>query len=163
MQKLRFTRTAFLGCLVSATLLLSGGCVYFQELIGIGPKKPSVTLKSVLVTNASLTSLDLDVALLVKNPNSFALKLNGMQYSASALNIPIASGKYNQIFEVPGDGEAEARIPLSVNIAGAREVMQKLFQNPQKVKVLLDAVLTFDTPLGNIDMNFQEEKPIKFD
>lgn len=163
MQKHRFTRAAFLGCLVSATLLLSGGCVYFQELIGIGPKKPSVTLKSVLVKNASLTRLDLDIALLVKNPNGFALKLHRMQYNASALKVPIATGKYEEPFEVPGDGQAEVRIPLTVNIGGAREVFQKLMQNPQKVKVLLDAILTFDTPLGNIDMNFSEEKPIKFD
>lgn len=151
-----------MGCLISAVLLTSG-CVYFQELIGIGPKKPTVTLKSVLVKNASLSTLDLDIALGVKNPNGFALKLSRMSYMATALKIPVAEGKYEQPFEVPAEGEAEVRIPLSVNVDGAREVLQKLFQNPQKVKVLLDAILTFDTPLGNIDMQFQEEKPIKFD
>lgn len=137
------------------------GCVYLKELIGLGTRPPEARLKHVMVTKLALSSIDLQLIINVRNPNSFNINLNRMDYKATSSEEEIAEGRYDQSLVIPGDGEVDVDIPLKVNTGAVIRLLEKYLKNPKGIKILVDGVINFKTPLGDMDIEFKEEKKIE--
>lgn len=136
------------------------GCLHLQELLGIGPRKPTVVIKEIIIKKFVMPSLELEIHALVQNPNGFDLKLNRMVYRATAMETLLAHGEYLEPFKVPAEDSALLNIPLFVNFENAKSLMERFIKSPQRIAVKIDAAVTFDTPFGEINHVFQDEKPI---
>lgn len=149
-----------LAALMLAGVLGAVGCSHLQELIGWGPKRPTVRLKDVLVTKASLQEVQLGVVLKIFNPNPFALNLSKLSYKASAFDTQFASGEFPERVSIGSEETQEVTLPLVLDWKHTASILEKYLANPQKVKVLLDAVADFGTPLGDMTVTFREEKAL---
>jgi len=81
------------------------------------PKNPEVSVKGVTLTSFSLSSISLDVMLLVNNPNSFGITLTSLAfdvyYQDGADWVYLAHGEKTGLSITPG--ENEVTVPVTVS------------------------------------------------
>ena len=141
---------------------LQMSCSSLQELLGMGYQKPEVTLSNLEIQSFSLTSIKLLVSLSVKNPNTFEISLDRMDYQFHANGMDIAQGMYEKNFKVKAQGKADIKLPLKIDAQNAYKLMQKILENPEKeYPATIEATILFDSPIGKIEKKFVDEKPIR--
>ncbi len=138
-----------------------GGCSFFRETIGLGAQKPKVQLSQVEVTKASFTSLDLMVTLRVDNPNDFALNFSKLKYKMVAGDLALAAGTFAERVSVPAVGHALIKLPLTVDSNNAIKLAQQLLTKADEVFAVMTATADFETPLGQIEVNFEDKHELK--
>jgi LEA14-like dessication related protein len=83
------------------------------------PKNPEVSVAGVTVTSVSLSSLSLDVALLVNNPNSFGITLKSLSFDVYYQDgndwVYLSHGEKTGIVINPG--ENVVTVPVTVSSA----------------------------------------------
>ena len=150
-----FSLTAF-----AALSFATSGCTFFKELIGAGPKRPIVKVEQIEVTNATFSEIDLEVTLKVDNPNSFELRLSQLKYSIDALDLRIASGAYEEAVVVPPEGRSKVTLPVSIDSQNAVALAKAFLQSTKELSAIVRADALFDSPIGEMEVNFEEKRPL---
>lgn len=107
--KPRFTQI-----LAAISLLSVVACSTIAEKV---IEKPAVALKSVQVTDASSKGATLVFGVQVENPNSFALKVDALQYDVEIGGKLVSSGQLESAAHVPANERAVVEIPVPVQFA----------------------------------------------
>lgn len=84
-----------------------------QPLKKAALNKPEVYVKNVLVTRVGASSADVEIKLSMRNPNSFALPLHGINYDLSMNGRSVLLGDSKQKLELPANGTGEIPIRAS--------------------------------------------------
>lgn len=154
-------RTLAAWAIAASCLVTFAGCTFLKELVGIGPQRPHVTIKSIAVEGVSLQSVDLRLSLQVENPNSFELALGTMSYTIDAVGMTIARGEYSDTFKVPAKSTNHIRLPLKVDpkniLRLVNEVMKARGADIEAVTILNARFLT---PVGGMDVNLKDQRPL---
>ncbi len=137
------------------------GCAYMKALVGLGPTRPKVRVTEIAVTKASLRKLDLMVSIRVDNPNEFDLVFSKLRYKMEATGLVIADGLYDEDLRVPEKGSAVIRLPLSIDASAAFLLLKKLMTETEEVYAELTAVANFETPLGQMTVDFDDKRPLR--
>ena len=135
-------------------------CTFLKETIGIGPKPPAVQLESIGVKSASLTELYLIVKIRVENPNRFSLDFSKLKYQLKVENQLLAKGLFEKEVSINSQEAKIVELPLSIDMTKALKVVKKIFQGDKKVMAIWNGTATFNTPIGDIDVDFENQKPI---
>ena len=143
-----------------AVMLLTTGCAYFKELIGVGPQRPVVKVQQIEVASASLSAINLIVTLQVDNPNRFAMNLSKLKYSVTALDLVVAQGAYDERVSIPGESRAAVRLPVTINAQNAMQLAKSIFQTTKELTALMQATALFETPIGEMRVDFEDRKPL---
>ncbi len=137
------------------------GCTFLKELIGLGPQRPHVTVKSIAVEGVSLHAVDLRLTLQVENPNSFELSLGTLSYTIDAVGMTIARGAYSETFKVPAKGVNQIRLPL---VADPKNILRLVNEVMKARGADIDAVTVlnarFLTPVGSMDVSLKDQRPL---
>jgi LEA14-like dessication related protein len=124
-------------------------------------EKPEVSVNSFKVLPGAGINPTFEIGLRVVNPNSIALNLKGLSYTASIEGNKILSGVANQLPTVPAYGEEEVRLNVQADLFGGIRLIADLMKQRDTpisyiLKVKLD-VGTFALPIyitreGNLTM-----------
>lgn len=157
-------RSARLPALLFIALGLAGSvssCTWLKETIGLGPRRPKVTVTEVAVTKASLVMLELSVKVMVENPNSFDLVVNRLRYQMVAADLEIARGIHNARVTVPGEGRSTVQLPLTIDARNVMKLARDLLSKKDDVLTVMTATAEIDTPLGAMDVDFEDKRPLR--
>lgn len=133
--------------LLRALLLLTCLLTGCSTIVGT----PEVRLQRIAATGIDTAGIDLEVNLLVANPNRFNLTLLGYSYALSLAETPLSSGGQRQQTIFPGKQETLVRIPARVRHGDLLELL-KHSPNPDHIPYHLQAGLQVDTPLGEVSV-----------
>jgi LEA14-like dessication related protein len=105
-------------CSWSVLCLLIAGGIVISGCSAL-PKNPEVSVAGVSVTSVSLSSLSLDVTLLVTNPNSFRITLKSLSFDVYYQSgndwVYLSHGEEDGIVINPGPNEVT--VPVTVSSA----------------------------------------------
>ena len=147
--------------LVLCLSFVTASCTYLQELVGLGVRQPKVQLVDLAVTKADFSRLDVLLTLRVDNPNSFQISFAKLRYQLTASGSQIATGTLDQHVAIPGGGQAEVKLPLSVDGYSVLKVAHDLLTKSAETFAVLNATAAFDTPFGAMEATFEERRPLR--
>ena len=136
------------------------GCSHMTKTL-LDPEPPKVVVESVHVKSIGLAGLALSMAVLLENPNHFDIKGRQFTYQASALDQKLAEGKLSEGVELPSLGKTKVTLPVLVSPGAAFRVLSKVISKGQGVTLHLTGSGVFETPLGEVELDFQDEKDIQ--
>jgi LEA14-like dessication related protein len=125
------------------TILLSA-CTAFVS-------KPEVTLKNVRIAGLDAEGIDLDFYLSVRNPNSFALKLNNYNYDVKIMSLPLARGNSQTPYDFYANSTTDMLIPVKIPYEGLMDILQRR-PDPEAIPYQLHADLNIGAALGNMNV-----------
>lgn len=144
--------------LILILVLMLGGCASVREFLGFSYARPEFSLKGIEVKNISLDSVDLMVVVRVKNPNSFDINLQKLDYKVAISGVPLAAGVFDKKVSFKAEGFETVRLPLTVNSKNARTLLNSLVDDPNKeLTSVLSGTAVFDSPVGKIEHAFVDE------
>lgn len=109
----------FMVPVVVACVLLLAGCSTIEQA---KPKAPEVSIASVRPMNFSLSGQKLNFTLRVKNPNSFDLPVQSLDFVASLAGKKIAEGVNDSSVTIPANQEAMMDVTV---VAGLSHLIDK--------------------------------------
>lgn len=119
---------------------------------------PKIQLHQITVSGIDAAGLDLEVDLLVSNPNRFDLTLTGYSYTLRVDDLPLYSGGAQQVAAFPARHETIVRIPTRVR---HNDLLALLKRQPDsgRIPYHLVAALQVDTPVGetSIPVDFHNQ------
>jgi LEA14-like dessication related protein len=83
------------------------------------PRLPAFRLASAAVNLASLTELELLLALEVENPNAFPLPGAALRFDLLVNGVTVAAGREARLDPLVAGGEARLSVPIQVSLLGA--------------------------------------------
>jgi len=135
-----------------------GGCATFVT-------PPEVRLQQIMPVGIDATGVDIEVSLLVTNPNGFDLALQGYSYTLQVAGLPLGYGSTRQSTTFPEKKETLVRIPARLRHADLLELTKRQ-TDPNFIPYRLIAGLQLDTPLGEssipLDHQGQLSIPAKY-
>jgi LEA14-like dessication related protein len=146
---------------IAVLLALIFSCAFLRESIGLGPVPPKVRLVSIRIKNLSMQTIDIVGTFQVDNPNIFAIELSFLKYQLQVLDRTLASGSYEEHFKVGAKDTATVDLPFLVSMQEVVFIVKSVFAQGDKLVAVMTATARFNTPIGNIDVDFQDQKPLK--
>ncbi len=123
----------------SVPLTTSTGCATLLDLLSGVVKKPDLSLKSFDIKKASLTSLSVSLVALLKNPNPFGFKLDGLDWLVGLAGGQVAKGRAPKGLTLKAKGSAEQQLDMDFDLAKTTAALLELVTN-KKVPLKVDAV-----------------------
>ena len=117
---MRNPRVLSLLCLGFLTL---SGCIH--SLL----ESPKITLQEIKVKKMSVSQVFLEVVLTVKNPNRADITVDHLKYILEVNKKNITSGAIDEDVTIPGHGQKEIALPLTVKYTDVLSSATKLLQN----------------------------------
>ncbi len=118
--------------------------------------RPDVRLQKISPSSLDTSGIDLEVNLLVTNPNSFDLTLLGYSYALSLASTPVASGGVRQKVVFAGKKETVLKIPTRVRHGSVVELLKKK-PDLNHLPYSLEAGLQIDSPIGELSVPINAE------
>lgn len=95
----------------AALLLILAGCATLNDLV----RKPEVSVIRVVPTRADFERIDLEMELLVKNPNPVGIRLAGYDYDLTVDGASFFRGSMNEPVELAAEGSSTFKVPLTLS------------------------------------------------
>lgn len=151
--------------LFKITLLLAlaaslSSCAYLKALVGLGPQRPKVSIEDVSYVSLNTSHLKLKLRLKVYNPNDFDLKLTNAKYAVQVDDKEFASGNHKKEILAVKKAYSLVTIPISVNLKSTGSILRKSLVTGKKPNAKWNVEALFHGPLGPINVNFEDEKPL---
>jgi LEA14-like dessication related protein len=126
------------------------------------PEKPQVALKTVELGKVSLTEVELLATLDVINPNDYPLNLSGIDYQVDALGMMLGKGSTLEAIKLEPHVKQTVKLPLTLTTASAVKFGQAFYSPAQKeLPVTLQATVKVISPVGPLNLNFEDVKDLK--
>ncbi len=126
--------------MVIATGFLSG-CAALDLA---NPKSPTIKLERVTPKQLGGTLQQLELGLLIQNPNRFDLQISGVDFTALVNGERFASGSSNQGVNVPGLGEALLEVQVVLGLTELFSQASKLLTSPSEGPLVYGVTGTVD-------------------
>jgi LEA14-like dessication related protein len=142
--------------LVASTALTTTGCATLWDLLLGQLKAPDMSHKSFKVKKTTLSSFQVSLVALIKNPNPFGFHLDGLDWIVDLAGGQTAKGKSPKGLTLKAKGTSETQLDLDFNIAKTAEAILELIEK-KVVPLKLDAV-------GHLRANkYKFDVPASFD
>lgn len=149
---MKLTQYARLAVVTLAISVLAS-CATLQEAL----KEPEISVQDMRVKSVSLSDMQLDFIVGVKNPNPLGISLKGMSYKLDVEDESLLSGESRQRLKIGANSSSSLTLPLSLNyeeVFGGIEALLKRDQVGYTLSGKLDFGL-FRLPYkkqGSIDL-----------
>lgn len=94
-----------------ALSLLLSACATLKEQI----KEPEVSVREVMLRNASLDGMQLDFILGIDNPNPLGIAMQGLSYKLALDDKPMFDGTTSERVSVPANGSSQLTLPFTLD------------------------------------------------
>lgn len=125
------------GLIVGAGLSTTGCATLWDLLLGL-VKAPEMSMKSFKVKKTTLSSFQVSIIALIKNPNPFGFHLDGLDWIVDLAGGQTAKGKSPKGLTLNAKGASETQLDLDFNIAKTAEAILELIEK-KVVPLKLDA------------------------
>ncbi len=122
-------------------------------------KDPTVSVKSLNVTNFSLQDVSLDLELAVDNPNPIPLSLNQITYALNFSGEQVTSGTFDKGVEIPASGSNTVVVPLNFKY----QSLGNLLVSALNKRLSKDYDLSGAVKLGIFSVPFSKKGTIKLE
>lgn len=113
-------------------LLVAVGLLAGCAASGIGREQPTVSVQSFRVVPGQGAGLPtFEIGLLVQNPDSTPLRLEGVAYSIELDGKPLLNGVSNELPRIEGYGQATVTLSAAVNVLGGIRLLNSLLGQPR--------------------------------
>lgn len=143
-----------------ALLTLSGCANQNSPFAALKPIAPEISLKHFKLVKLGLSEQTYRLRLLIKNPNSFALPIENLNYKLFINNQEFAKGLSNEAVTIPALGEGYLETDISSNIADVVEGWGQWFS---LAKRSLDYRITGDVGVTSFAIPFPFQYADKVD
>ena len=139
----------------AAAIAVTAGCSTLgRDLF----KQPDVQLQEVRLNGLGLTGGNLDVRLMVHNPNRFGLDARRMEYNVVlGDSVKFASGALDAPFRVGGHDSSVVAIPVNFTFAGIGAAGRQLL-NTGGVNYRVHGQVVVGTPIGDYTVPFNSAR-----
>ena len=137
-------------CLLSILLLTSMGC---QEA---EPFLPKVSFERLDVNSLSWTDISTDFVFQVRNPNPVKIGVQTFDYALDLADTPLLSGDNAEGFQLAAEGSSDLSLPVDLVFAETWDTVQAT-RGLDEVPFRLAGKFGFDTPLGRVDIPYDED------
>ena len=137
--------------LAIAAVLAAGGCSIFMRSV----EKPTVDVRDVAMSSASLAGVEGQVRLDVTNPNAVGVPLSGIDWQLSVAGAPAVTGHVDVSQTIPAHGVAPVTASLRFGTADAIAVAERVAAGARDYQ--LDARLHFATALGEVAVDVHKD------
>ena len=124
-----------------------GGCASLR------PVPPTVDFRGVALKDIALSGATIDVVLMVKNPNAFAIDVRRLAYSLYADSTLVGTGQPLERLQVSAGDSAAVRLPVSFDYRTVGMVIVQLVTMGE-VNYRVKGDVTVSTPLGEFNRPF---------
>jgi len=145
----------------SALLMPIVSCSFLRETIGLGPAAPKVKVQSVKFEKVSLETLSIKAKIRVDNPNGFDMDFSSLKYDMVIRGKILASGVYQKKFTIPAKAMVFLELPLDIDTQHAIWIIKKIIGNSETLTAKIRATAKFVTPVGDISVDFEDEKIVR--
>ena len=125
------------------------------------PDPPKVRVLSLKVQKVGLTSVLLMADMELKNPNDFKIEGRDFSYRVLAAQKELASFTYKKAVALDGQKALTIEVPVQIDARAAFALVGKILEGKEEVLLTLVGSGVFDSPFGEVEMEFEEEKVIE--
>ena len=136
--------------------LLAIGVLALAGCAQMNPLTPEVSFRGVSLRSVGLQGAVLDVAFGIKNPNTFKLDVQRLQYQLFADTLLVGGGQPDNPLSVAAKDSATIKLPISVAYSGLGGVIMQLV-NRGMVDYRVKGQVTFGTPIGAMTRDFDQK------
>lgn len=141
-------------------LVLTSGCIYLKQLVGLGPQKPKLELTGVEIVGLSMSGLDMSLKFTAENPNEEELAFEKLVYQVTSGDYVLARGEHLPKLTLKPLKKSKLALPLSLDSDQVGKFIRQLLNNSGKGQVTVAGAGEFVTSLGNVAINFKENREI---
>jgi LEA14-like dessication related protein len=120
---------------------------------------PQISLKNLKINKWSLSGMDLDLALTLKNPNAFGFNIGKFKYDIRLKNNPVASGLSENLATLPARGSGEIRLPIKIDLLGAAASLTSVLSGGQ-TECSITGQAGLGSPFGQLELPFEAKQTI---
>jgi len=120
---------------------------------------PQVSLKNLQIIKWSLTGIDLDLALFVKNPNAFGFEIGKLNYDIRLKDNPVANGFTQNLGSIPAKGTGQILLPIKINLIGAAASLASVLSGGQ-TDCSITGQTSLRSPFGELELPFEAKQTI---
>lgn len=148
-----------LGAMLTSCVLamVLSGCSTLSRLVF---EKPHAELSSVKVSKLSLNELDIELALILENPNSFALTIESLEYSLAAMGAELGQGKMGDKVVIEGGSVRTLRVPFRLSPIKAMQLAAMMVDKPSALNVKMTGSAKLSYLMGTFHFDFSEERSV---
>jgi len=129
--------------MILAVLLLAASCAGVEELI---IQEPEVLETDLRITEISFTGVEMELNLVVSNPNPVGIELAGFDYNLLLAGASFLKGEQTEGVSIEADGTAPVTIPVTLDYETVYRTMASL-GDAQETDYRLEAGLRFQLPV----------------
>lgn len=126
------------GLVTTAALSTTGCATLWDMLLGL-VKAPDMSMKSFKIKKTTLSSFQVSIVALIKNPNPFGFRLDGLDWIVDLAGGQTAKGRSPKGLTLKAKGSSETELDLDFNIAKSAEAILELIEK-KSVPLKIDAV-----------------------
>lgn len=161
MKRHPLTVGALLACLsmgAGAALLLFSGCSAIQSALDI--ENPRYSIRNIhprldIAIPLSSSSVDIDFALEVDNPNRVGLRLDQIDFNLFINDTRVLDSISQQNITIPANGRGDVQLRTRIgynNIRNLWSEMVDIFSGRQRAKYELRGNAYYNTPVGRLKL-----------
>jgi LEA14-like dessication related protein len=101
----------------TALVLPTTGCATLWQLLGMFVKAPQISVKSMKVRKATLSTMSTRFLVNITNPNSFGFRLSGLEYALDLAGGSVAKGLAQKGIDLRPRAKATTELDIDFDIA----------------------------------------------
>jgi LEA14-like dessication related protein len=125
------------------------------------PKLPDITVENIKIDRFSLAGAKLRLALGLRNPNAFAVKMDGLEYAAQLGGVKLAEGTANMSTAMGANGRSMMDLDLNLNFLELGRSARTLLSGAS-APCRLTGNMLMNTPAGMQKIPFQFDGDVPF-
>jgi len=127
-----------------AILFIAGGCAFLSDLSN--PEKPEVSVMNQRVVALSLNEVDLEIDLLIHNPNRFSVPVGALDYEVKVQGYSLLSGQQMENFTLQQQAESLVTLPLTIQFSEVASFLGGVI-NANQLNYQVLGGISFNIPL----------------
>ncbi len=139
MDRRELLRTGLITTTAVPLALSTTGCATLLDLLGGLVEAPNISLKSFKIKEASLSAFSVSMIALIKNPNPFGFRLDGLDWIVKLANGQAAKGRSPKGIALKARGSSETPLDIDFDIGRTASAILELIQK-RKVPLGIEAV-----------------------
>lgn len=132
-----------------------GACATLSSWMGPKFERPEIKIVGIEIANIGIQELDLLVEIEVTNKNEFDITLQEINYAAESNAKVIAHGTFKETFVAKKHESQKTKLPLKILTSETLQLISALLAKKETPPLKLSGVVSFDTPLGIIEKDFE--------
>ncbi|MBM4281173.1 MAG: LEA type 2 family protein [Deltaproteobacteria bacterium] len=132
-------RTGLITAAASPVVAGASGCATLLDLLDDFIKPPDLSLKSFAVTGWTLSSVSVHLVAVLKNPNPFGFRIDGLDWGVKLAGGAVAKGAARKGFTLKPRGTSETPLDLEFDLAKTAAAVLELLAK-KSVPLGLNAV-----------------------